>query len=170
LFPITNDCDLEDVNNLLGDFLGRAKRTKKKESTKPSEESMEEHISSADKKIKEHTKMHSSLAKDNVKEPFGEVAKQPRTIDRISPNREGGMSLKTVEECEDEAAKAESRATLKAEGVAVEEECPDIFLPDEAKMTEDSKTTGMSEFGKDLYVSAGVIEPSENDTTRIQPS
>jgi len=36
-------------------------------------------------------------------------------------------------------------------------------------MNEDSKTTGMSEFAKDLYESAGVIEPSEDDATRIQP-
>ena len=113
--------------------------------------------------------MHSSPAKDNVKEPFGEVVKPPTTIDRISPNNEGGMSLKSVQECEDEAAKAELKATLEAEGINVDKENPNIFLPDEAKMNEDSKTTGMSEFAKDLYESAGVIEPSEDDATRIQP-
>jgi len=95
---------------------------KKKESTKSSEGSMEEHISSVDKKIKEHTKMHSSHAKDNMKEPFREVAKPPRTIDRISPNSKGGMSLKSVQEYEDEATKTESKAILKAEGVNIEEE------------------------------------------------
>ena len=131
---------------------------------------MEEHINSTDRKIKEHRNMHSSPAKDNMKEPFGEVVKPPRTIDWISPNSKGGMSLKTVQECKDEVAKAELRATLKAKGVNVEEECPDIFLPNEAKMTEDSKTTGMCEFAKDLCTSAGVIEPSENKTTRMQPS
>jgi len=82
---------------------------------------MEEHINSTDRKIKEHTKMHSSPAKDNMKEPFREVVKPPRTIDRILPNNEGGMSLKSVQEYQDEAAKAELKATLKAEGINVEE-------------------------------------------------
>jgi len=115
-------------------------------------------------------KMHSSPAKDNMKEPFGEVAKPPRTINRISPDNEGGMSLKSVQECEDDVAKADLKATLEAEGINVEEENPNIFLPDEAKMNKDSKTTGMYEFAKDLYKSAGVTEPSEDNATRTQPA
>jgi len=58
---------------------------------------------------------------------------------------------------------------LKDEGVNVEGENPNVFLPDEAKMNEDSKTTGVSEFAKDLYESAGVIESSEDDAVCIEP-
>jgi len=88
---------------------------------------MEEHISSVDKKIKEHAKKHSSPAKVNMKEPFEKVMKPPKTIDRISPNSEGGMSLKTVQEHEDDAAKEKLKATLQEEGSIAEEEYPDIF-------------------------------------------
>jgi len=112
LLPIQNEQDLNDVNEILGDFLGRANKTKKKESTKSNESSMEEHVFYVDKKIKEHLKKYSSPAKDNMKEPFGEVVKPPRTIDRISPNSEGGMSLKTVREHEDEIAKEKLKAVL----------------------------------------------------------
>jgi len=168
LLPIQTVKDLEDVNDLLGNFLGRANKTRKKEPTKSREDSMEEHISSVDKKRKEHTKMHSSPTKDNVKEPFGEVVKPPRTIDRISPNGEGGMSLKSVQEFEDEAAKTELKTILEAEGINIEEKNLNVFLPDETKLNEDSKTTGMSEFIRDLYESAGVIEPLGDNATSIQ--
>jgi len=40
--------DLEDVNNLLDNFLGKANKSRKKEPTKPKEQSMEEHISSVE--------------------------------------------------------------------------------------------------------------------------
>jgi len=104
-----------------------------------------------------------------VKEPFGEVAKPPRTIDRILPNSEGGMSLKSVQEFKDEAAKTKLKTILEAEGVNIEEKNLNIFLPDETKMNKDSKTTGVSEFVRDLYESAGVIEPVGDDATNMQP-
>ena len=168
LLPVQTKQDLEDVNDLLGNFLGRANKTRKKEPTKSREDSMEEHVSSVDKKRKEHTKMHSSPTKDNMKEPFGEVVKPPRTIDRISPNSKGGMSLKSVQEFEDEAAKTELKTILEAEGIDVEEKNLNVFLPDETKMNKD--TTGMSEFVRDLYESAGVIEPVGDDATSMQPN
>jgi len=167
LLPIKTVKDLEDVNDLLGNFLGRADKTRKKEPTKSREDSMEE--ASVDKKRKEHTKMHSSPTNDNMKEPFGEVVKPPRTIDWISPNSEGGMSLKSVQEFEEEAAKTKLKTILEAEGVNIEENNLNVFLPDETKMNEDSKTTGMSEFVRDLYKSDGVIEPLGDDATSIQP-
>jgi len=37
-------------------------------------------------------------------------------------------------------------------------------------MNEDSKTTGMSEFAKDLYESTRVIEPERDNATRTQPA
>jgi len=40
LLPITTEQDLDDVNEFLGNFLGRANKTKKKESTKSSEDSI----------------------------------------------------------------------------------------------------------------------------------
>jgi len=129
---------------------------------------MEEHISSVDKMIKEHARKHSSPAKDTMKEPFGKVVKPPRTIDRILPNSEGGMSLKTVQEHEDDANREKLKAILQAEGINAEEEYPDIFLPDEAKLSKEPKTTGISEFVKDLYESAGVTEPTEDDAVRME--
>jgi len=90
--------------------------------------------------------MHSSPTNDNMKEPFGDAVKPPRTIDRISPNSEGGMSLKSVQEFEDEAANTKLKTILEAEGVNVEEKNPNVFLPDESKMNEDSNTTGLSAF------------------------
>jgi len=175
LLPINTKEDLDDVNKLLGNFLGRAKKGKKKEEIVTSPKSMDEHIISVDRKIKDHKKAHSSPTKSNMKEPFSEIEKPPKTIDRISRNSEGGMSLKTVQEHEDKAAKAKLKAKLEAEGINAEEEFPNYFLPDEAKMTDanqdkkGSKTTGMSEFVKDLYESAG-IEPTENKTTSIEPA
>jgi len=103
-----------------------------------------------------------------MKEPFEKVMKPPKTIDQIFPNSEGGMSLKTVQEHEDDAAKEKLKAILQDEGIIAEEEYPDIFLPDEAKLTKDSKNTGMSGFAKDLYESAGVIEPSEDSAVRME--
>jgi len=116
LLPIQTPKDLEDVNDLLDNFLGRANKSRKKEPTKPREQSMEEHISSVEKKRKEHSKMHSSPTNDNMKEPFGDVVKPPRTVDRISPNSEGGMSLKSVQEFEDKTAKTKLKTILEAEG------------------------------------------------------
>jgi len=168
LLPIQNEQDLDDVNELLGDFLGRANKTKQKESSKSNEDSMEEHISSVDKMIKEHARKHSSPAKDTMKEPFGKVVKPPRTIDQISPNSEGGMSLKTVQEHKDKANREKLKAILQAEGINAEEEYPDIFLPDEAKLSKDSKATGASEFVKDLYESAGIIESIEDNTVCME--
>jgi len=43
LLPISTEQDLDDINDMLGNFLGRAKKVKKKESTKTNSESMEEH-------------------------------------------------------------------------------------------------------------------------------
>jgi len=113
--------------------------------------------------------MHSSPTNDNMKEPFGDVVKPPRTIDRISPNSEGGMSLKSVQEFEDQAAKTKLKMILEAEGINIEEKNLDIFLPDEAKMNKDSKTNVMSEFVRDLYESAGVIGPLEDNAASIRP-
>ena len=79
------------------------------------------------------------------------------------------MSLKSVQEFEDQAAKANLKMILEAEGINVEEKNLNIFLPDEAKMNKDSKTNVMSEFVRDLYESAGVIEPLEGDTTSTRP-
>jgi len=130
---------------------------------------MEEHVSSVEKKRKEHSKMHSSPTNDNMKEPFWDVAKPPRTVDRISPNGEGGMSLKSVQEFEDQAAKTKLKTILEAEGVNIEEKNLDIFLPDEAKLDKDPKTNVMSEFVRDLCESAGIIEPLEGDAANTQP-
>jgi len=80
------------------------------------------------------------------------------------------MSLKTIQEHEDEAAREKLKAVLQAKGIIAEEQYPEIFLPDEAKLTKDSKTTGMSEFAKDLYESAGVTEPSEDNAVRMEPN
>jgi len=113
--------------------------------------------------------MHSSPTNDNMKEPFGDVVKPPRTIDRISPNSEGGMSLKSIQEFEDQAANAKLKTILEAEGINIEEKNLDIFLPDEAKLDKDPKTNVISEFVRDLYESAGVIEPLEGDTTSTRP-
>jgi len=168
LLPVHTEQDLDEVNEVLDGFLGRANKTKKKESTKSNEDSMEDHISSVDKMIKEHTRKHSSPAKDTMKEPFGKVVKPPRTIDRISPNSEGGMSLKTVQEHKDEANREKLKALLQAEGVNAEEDYPDIFLPDEAKLSKDPKDTGISEFVKDLYESAGIIESTEDNAIRTE--
>jgi len=49
------------------------------------------------------------------------------------------MSLRSVQEHKREVAEEELKATLKAEGVDVEEEHPDVFLPDGTKMTKASK-------------------------------
>jgi len=130
---------------------------------------MEEHISSVEKKRKEHSKMHSSPTNDNMKEPFGDVAKPPRTVDQISPNSEGGMSLKSAPEFEDQATKTKLKTILEAEGINIEEKNLDVFLPDEAKMDKDSKNNVMSEFVRDLYESAGVTEPLEGDATSTRP-
>jgi len=130
---------------------------------------MEEHISSVDKMVKEHARKHSSPAKDTMKEPFGKVLKPPRTIDRISPNSEGGMSLKTAQEHEDKIAKEKLKALLQAKGINAEEQYPEIYLPDEAKLSKDSKTAGMSEFAKDRYKSAGIVEPTEDDAVGMEP-
>jgi len=169
LLSIKTPKDLEDVNDLLDNFLGKADKSRKKEPTKPREDSMEEHVSSVEKKRKEHAKMHYSPTNDNMKEPFGEVVNPPRTVDRISPNSEGGMSLKSVQEFEDEAAKTKLKTILEAEGIDIEEKNLNIFLPDEAKMNKDSRTNVMSEFVRDLYESAGVIEPLGDDTTSMRP-
>jgi len=169
LLPIHTEQDLDDINELLGDFLGRANKTKKNESTKLNEDSMEEHVSSVDKMVKEHARKHSSPAKDTMKEPFGKVLKPPRTIDRISPNSEGGMSLKTAQEHEDKIAKEKLKALLQAKGINAEEQYPEIYLPDEAKLSKDSKTAGMSEFAKDRYKSAGIVEPTEDDAVGMEP-
>jgi len=74
-----------------------------------------------------------------------------------------------VQEHEDKANREKLKAILQAEGVNAEEEYPDIFLPDETKLSKDPKTTGISEFVKDLYESAGVIEPTEGDAVRVEP-
>jgi len=103
-----------------------------------------------------------------MKEPFGDVVKPPRTVERISPNSEGGMSLKSVQEFEDQAANAKLKTILEAEGINVEDKNLDIFLPDEAKLDKDPKTNVTSEFVRDLYESAGVIEPLEGDATSTQ--
>jgi len=161
LLPIKTPEDLEDVNDLLDNFLGRANKPKKKEPTKPRKQSMEEHISSVEKKRKEHSKMHSSPTNDNMKEPFGDVAKPPRTIE--------GMSLKSVQEFEDQAANTKLKTILEAEGINIEDKNLDIFLPDEAKLDKDPKTNVISEFVKDLYEAAGVKEPLEGDTTNTRP-
>jgi len=81
LLPISTEQDLDDINNMLGNFLGRAKKAKKKELTKTSSDSMEEHITSIDRKVKDHKKAHSSPVKDTMKEPFGEVVKPSRPTD-----------------------------------------------------------------------------------------
>jgi len=104
-----------------------------------------------------------------MKEPFGDVAKPPRTIDRISPNSEGGMSLKSVQEFEDQATKTKLKTILEAEGIDIEEKNLDTFLPDEAKLDKGPKTKVISEFVRDLYESAGVKEPLEGDATNTQP-
>jgi len=161
---------LNKVNEFLGGFLGETNKAKKKDSTESKEESMEEHISSVDKKIKLRAKVHSSPEKDNMEEPFGKVAQPVRTVNRISPNSEGGMSLKSAKEHEKEEARLKLIAALQDEGVDVGEENWNIFLPNETEMNKDSKTigtktTGMSEFTQDLYESAGVTDPGHDLTT-----
>jgi len=105
-----------------------------------------------------------------MKEPFGKVAKPVKTVDRISPNSEGGMSLKSVQDYENEEARLKLMESLQAEGIDVIEENWNIFLPNKADMNKDSKTTGtkttgVSEFAEDLYKSAGVIDPGHDLTT-----
>jgi len=139
---------LDEVNEFLDGFLGGANKAKKKESTESREDSMEEHILSVDKKIKQQAKVHSSPEKDNMKEPFGKVANPVKTVNRSSPNSEGGMSLKSVQEHEDEVARLELIAALQAKCIDAGEKNWNIFLPDETEMNKDSKTTVMSEFAK----------------------
>jgi len=91
--------------------------------------SMEEHITSVARKVEENKKACSSPERNTVKDPFGEVAKPPKTVDQITPNSEGGMSLKTVEEYADEAAEKEFNKSLDAKCIEGEDVFPGIFLP-----------------------------------------
>jgi len=165
MFPLKTPEDLDKVNEFLEGFLGEPDKAKKKESTESKKESMEEHISSVAKQVKQQTKVHSSPEQDNMKKPFENVMKPVRTIDRISPNSEGGMSLKSVQDYETEEARSKMLESLKAEGIDVN--TWNIFLPDETEMNEKpktigTKTTGMSEFAKDAYESATVTDPGHD--------
>jgi len=170
LFPLKTPEDLDKVNEFLDGFLGGANKVKKKESTESREDSMEEHISSVAKKIKQHTKAHSSPERDNMKEPFGKVAKPVKTVNRILPNSKGGMSLKSVQDYENEEARSKLMESLQAEGIDVSKGNWNIFLPNETEMNKDSKTsgtktTGMTEFAQDFYESGGVTDPGHDLTT-----
>jgi len=166
LFPIDTPEGLEKMNDVLDGFLGDPNKAKKKKvPTEAKKESMEEHIASVAKQAKHQAKAHSSPEQANMKKPFENVAKPVRTIERISPNSEGGMSLKSVQEFETEEARAKMLADLEAEGIN-----PDtwnVFMPDETEMDEEPeasgiKTTGMSEFAKDAYASATVTDPEQD--------
>jgi len=128
---------------------------------------MKEHITSVAKKGEENKKATTSPERNTVKDPFGEVMKPSKTIDWISPNGEGGMSLKTIEECEGEEAKREFKKSLDVEGVEDEDAFPGIFLPNEVEAptskegTGSPKSTGTSEFVKGAYEAVGVVQPSK---------
>jgi len=167
LLPITDIKGLNDVNNLLDNFLSRGKAKKKKSpapSPKSTTSSMEEHITSVAKKVEENKNSCSSPERNAMKDPFGGVVKPPKTMDRISPNGEGRMSLKPVEECADEVTEREYKKSLEAKGIKDEDAFPGIFLPNEVEAaaskegTNSLKTTGISEFAKDLYAAAGVYK------------
>jgi len=168
MFPIDTPEGLERVNEVLEGFLGEPNEAKKKAPTEAKKESMEEHIASVAKQAKQQAKAHSSPEQDNMKKPFENVAKPVRTIKRISPNSEGGMSLKSVQDFETEEARAKMLATLEAEGI--NPNTWNVFMPDETEMDEkpeaiDVKPTAMSEFAKDAYASATVTDP-EHDISK----
>jgi len=100
-----------------------------------------------------------------MKKPFENVVKPVRTINRISPNSEGGMSLKSVQDFETEEARSKLLETLEDEGI--NPNTWNVFMPDKTEMdgkpeASDTKTTGMSEFAKDAYESAMVTDPGHD--------